>query len=217
MDWILTIDPDLLKKKFRLAAVHLLVLGLRVNVGHLFCMQRWVTDDVMFFIVGYERRSWRKSFLRVVWRRRSCSWVWGDEACGEEACRHGSWSSPAITQCSATAQQPKCGSVYSFVKLKLDRYMCCKPTGSFRELLRLEPVSSVAKKDRLIWFGDDRRKDSVELLEYCTKMEVDRTRCRDVRGRLGEMVSWMMWRVSSCPEGHTGPEWMLKESKGTTG
>lgn len=217
MDWILTIDPDLLKKKFRLAAVHLLVLGLRVNVGHLFCMQRWVTDDVMFFIVGYERRSWRKSFLRVVWRRRSCSWVWGDEACGEEACRHGSWSSPAITQCSATAQQPKCGSVYSFVKLKLDRYMCCKPTGSFRELLRLEPVSSVAKKDRLIWFGDDRCKDSVELLEYCTKMEVDRTRCRDVRGRLGEMVSWMMWRVSSCPEGHTGPEWMLKESKGTTG
>jgi len=70
--------------------------------------------------------------------------------------------------------------------------MCCKPTGSFRELLRLEPVSSVAKKDRLIWFGDDRCKDSVELLEYCTKMEVDRTRCRDVRGRLGEMVSWMM-------------------------
>jgi len=48
-----------------------------------------------------------------------------------------------------------------------------KKSAELRELLGLEPVSSVMKKGGFRWFGHMERKDDTDWIKCCTVMEVE--------------------------------------------
>jgi len=66
-----------------------------------------------------------------------------------------------------------------------------KKTAQLRELLRLEPVSSVPViKDRLAWFGYAERKDDADWVKWYTMMDTGTRRER--RERLAGITSRRM-------------------------